>query len=118
METNKIIQIAKSFTKGILGGKPTTDMCYMVCSPLVAFLSGSGIECTLTEGDIIHCEQELHHFWITLADGRIIDPTADQFGLLNIWVRKQPSYYHPYTAKDFNDKITYAVKSFAKKIKP
>lgn len=89
----EIIKIAKGFTKGILNGKNTVDMCYMVCSPLVSYLSACGIECALTEGEINHCENKLHHFWITLSNGKIIDPTADQFGLLNIWVRKQPSNY-------------------------
>ena len=86
----EIVRIAKGFTKGILNGKSTVDMCYMVCSPLVSYLCFCGIECTLTEGEL---QDSYHHFWITLSDGRIIDPTADQFGLLNIWVRKQPSYY-------------------------
>lgn len=88
-------KIAKQFTKGILDGRPSTDMCYIVCSPLVSYLRVCGIECELTEGNIHHCENDLHHFWITLSDGRIIDPTADQFGLLNIWAKKQPSNYKP-----------------------
>ncbi len=89
----EIKKIAQGFTKGLLGNKSTVDKCFMVCSPLSAYLSFCGIECTLTEGIINHCEAELHHYWITLSDGRIIDPTADQFGLLNIWAAKQPSYY-------------------------
>jgi hypothetical protein len=93
MADKELIKISKGFVKGILDGKPTTDMCFIVCSPLQAYLSFCGISCSLTEGDIIHCDNELHHFWITLDDGKIIDPTADQFGLLNIYVRKQPSYY-------------------------
>lgn len=93
MSDKDIIDIAKKFTKGILDGIKTVDMCYMVCSPLASYLSFAGIDCMLTEGVINHCEKELHHFWITLSDGRVIDPTADQFGLLNIWVRKQPSNY-------------------------
>jgi hypothetical protein len=52
-----------------------------------------GVNCKLTEGVINHCENELHHYWITLSDGRIIDPTADQFGLLNIYCKQQPTYY-------------------------
>jgi hypothetical protein len=93
LSDGEIIEIAKGFTKGLLGKKPTTDMCYVVCSPLSAYLSLCGIENTLTEGAILHCENQLHHYWVTLSDGRIIDPTADQFGLLNIWVKPQPSYY-------------------------
>lgn len=95
MSDAEIIRVAKGFTKGLLGKKSTVDMCYVVCSPLVGYLSMLGVDCRLTDGHIEHCESELHHFWITLPDGRIIDPTADQFGLLNVWVRKLPQNYHP-----------------------
>ena len=93
MTDKEIIRVAKGFTKGLLGKKSTVDMCYVVCSPLVGYLSMLGVDCRLTDGYIDHCEAELHHFWITLSDGKIIDPTADQFGLLNSWVVNQPSNY-------------------------
>lgn len=93
MTEKKIAQISKLFTKGILDGMTSVDKCFIVCAPLAAYLSIFGIECTLTEGEINHCEATLHHYWITLSNGKIIDPTADQFGLLNQWVTKQPSYY-------------------------
>jgi hypothetical protein len=109
MTDEEIIKAVKGFVKGLLKERPTTDMCYMVCSPLASYLSACGTECTLTEGEL---NGLYHHFWITLADGRIIDPTADQFGLLNIYVRKPPSYYKQYTAKDFDDKIKKAVRKF------
>lgn len=114
MDDKELIKAVKGFVKGILCGAPTTDKCFMVCAPLQAYLSACGIESTLTEGEL---NGIFHHFWITLADGRIIDPTANQFGLLNIYVRKQPSYYRRYTAKDFDDKILEAVVNFKKKAK-
>jgi hypothetical protein len=93
MTDKELITMCKQFTKGILAGRSTVDMCFIVCSPLAAFLSGCGVSCTLTEGEL---NGTYHHFWITLSDGRVIDPTADQFGLLNIWVRRQPDYYKAY----------------------
>ena len=93
MIDKEIIRIAKEFTKGILDGGSTADMCFIVCAPLVSYLSVCGIDGELTEGEL---NGVYHHFWVTLPDGKIIDPTADQFGLLNIWVRKQPSYYKAY----------------------
>jgi hypothetical protein len=109
MSNEDIKKLAKHFTAGLLQGKSTVDMCYIVCSPLVSYLNFCGIECSLTEGEL---NGIYHHFWITLSDGRIIDPTANQFGLLNVWARKQPSYYKAYTAKDFDDKIKAAVLEF------
>lgn len=114
MTDKKLIQTIKSFVKGLLSGKPTTDMCFMVCSPLVTYLNGCGIKCDLTEGEL---QKRYHHFWITLEDGRVIDPTADQFGLLNIYVRKQPSYYRKYTSADYDKQIKSALKR-AEKHKP
>lgn len=111
MEDKELIKAIKGFVKGLLNGRSTTDMCYVVCSPLVAFLSAIKVDATLTEGEV----NEYHHFWITLSDGRIIDPTADQFGLLNIYVRKPPSYYRRYTAKDYNERIESATTNFIKK---
>jgi len=104
----EIIRIVKEFVKGLLGNKPTVDKCYMVCSPLSAYLSFLEIENTLTEGEV----NEYHHFWITLSDGRIIDPTADQFGLLNIYLKNKPSYYRQYTSDDYNQKINDAIIKF------
>lgn len=111
MKDAEIIKAVKGFVKGLLDGKSTVDMCYMVCSPLSAFLNGCGVENTLTEGEV----NGYHHFWITLSDGRVIDPTADQFGLLNIYLKK-PTYYKQYTSKDYDEKINEALVKFQQQI--
>lgn len=122
MTDKEIIKCAKGFVAGILDGSDSTHKCFMVCAPLAAYLSVLRIECTATEGEVIIAGEGWHHFWITLADGRIIDPTADQFGLKNIYLKPKPSFYRPYTEKDLNDKINSAVKRFqvsaAKKVLP
>lgn len=115
----EIRDIAKKFVKGLLSKKSTTDMCYLVCQPLQAYLYFLNVDCKLTEGEIKFAGNEWHHFWITLADGRIIDPTANQFiknsgiRMKNLYVREKPYYYHPYTKKDFDDKIQEAIKTFS-----
>ena len=50
-------------------------MCFAVCAPLASFLQTMGVKCTLREVDF----PMTNHVFIELPDGRILDPTADQF---------------------------------------
>ncbi len=72
MTDAELIDIATEFRDGILDGRPSKMMCYMVSAPLAGFLNFYGLRADLIGGD-------LGHFWIRLADGRVLDPTADQF---------------------------------------
>lgn len=48
--------------------------------------------------------RRISHFWITLKDGRIVDPTASQFNKMgnedmpNVYIGDKPSWYkiNPY----------------------
>ena len=72
----RLLTIVRGFRRGILAGRKSRDMCFAVCAPLQAYLSCCiGIETELIEGDFERC----NHIWLQLPDGRIIDPTADQF---------------------------------------
>lgn len=88
-EDKKIKKFVMGFTKGVLGKGNSTDMCFAVCSPLSTLLNAMGISCILAEGEIFGN----HHIWIALSDGRIIDPTADQFSLPNIYCENRPKHY-------------------------
>ncbi len=72
----ELIEIAAEFRKGILGGRSSEGMCFMVCSPLAGLLKFYGLSVDIVEGTVW---PNLNHFWLTLADGRVLDPTADQF---------------------------------------
>lgn len=99
MTDKQIIIVAKGFTKGLLGNTASLNMCFDVCYPLSGYLNFAGIPCELTKGEILYDGGKWHHYWITLSDGRIIDPTADQFvkpggeRLQNIWVENKPENY-------------------------
>lgn len=94
-------RIARQFVAGIMEGSNSKDMCFVVCNPLTAYLNFLGIECELTEGEIFNDQGKWHHYWVTLPDGRVIDPTADQFikpngkRLKNLWVEIAPENYQP-----------------------
>jgi hypothetical protein len=81
MTDAELIEFAMSFREGILDGTPSDMMCAAVSWPLAALLRCSGMDCTTEEAkDIPTCFGTCNHVWIRLADGRVLDPTADQFG--------------------------------------
>lgn len=105
MTDKKLRQIAMAFTSCILETRGSADMCFAVCSPLATYLNFCRVQCELTEGVINHEGGKWHHYWVTLSDGRIIDPTANQFvkpsgeRLKNIWVENLPDDYRPLEIK-------------------
>lgn len=61
-----------------------------VSAPLQSFLAGLyGLETTLEEVDFGSC----NHVWLRLSDGRILDATADQFGLDKVYLGQVPEMY-------------------------
>ena len=61
----------------------------MVCAPLSTVLEVMGFENKLVEGDLVVA----NHIWIELADGRVLDPTADQFNDLDFGWPALPQVY-------------------------
>lgn len=59
----------------MLGDKPSNWKCGMVCFALQGYLSILGLKTRLYESDL----GEMNHIWMMLPDGRVLDPTADQF---------------------------------------
>lgn len=67
---------ATEFRRGILAGKPSDLMCFAICAPLQSLLKAThNLDLELVEGRVSNCD----HFWLKLPDGRVLDPTADQF---------------------------------------
>lgn len=120
MTDKELKKIVTGFTKGILGNQSTAHKCYIVCSPLSTYLEFCGIGNKLTEGVLRFGKDEYHHFWITLKDGRIIDPTADQFNEVSglkspmVFVGQNPGYYIPYTKKMIDAAFKRAINGMKK----
>ncbi len=71
-----LADIATEFREGILNGRSSDWMCAAVSYPLASYLRAlHGVDCKTVEGDFGEC----NHVWIETADGRVIDPTLDQF---------------------------------------
>ena len=93
MTDKQLKRYVSDFRKGLLEGHPSNAMCFVVTSPLASLLRLEGVDCELIEGEIINNGSIWGHFWIKLADGRILDPTADQFGLVSIYLGPKPESY-------------------------
>lgn len=75
MTDDGLIAFAREFREGILEGRESTRMCFMVCFPLEGLLNAADVDCRMIHGNV----EGWDHVWLELADGRILDPTADQF---------------------------------------
>lgn len=79
MTDPELVRFATEFRAGLLAGQSSRLMCAAVSWPLASLLRVSGVDCE-TEDSIVDFEWGVcEHVWIRLADGRVLDPTADQF---------------------------------------
>lgn len=102
----QLLKICSQFRTGVLGSRGKShNKCYMVTAPLHAYLKFLKIECELVEGFVTIGEAITNHFWLLLPDGRIIDPTADQFNevrqkdMPKVYLGEKPDWYMNKKAK-------------------
>ena len=99
MSDKKLRRIAEDFRDGILCEGSSRRMCFMITAPLQGYLSYLGCETELIEGEIDRPDHVAQHFWLRLPDGRILDPTADQFtkpdgsAMPCVYVGERPAWY-------------------------
>lgn len=70
-----ILRYATEFREAVLLGSSSARMCVALAAPLAAAFGVLGLRAQLHESDLGHC----NHVFIRLEDGRVLDPTADQF---------------------------------------
>jgi hypothetical protein len=97
---DRLRRIATDFRQGILGTMPSARMCFAVCAPLEGYLRAAlGVSAELVEGELRLGEDVAQHFWLELPDGRILDPTADQFAtpsgepMPEVYIGVRPGWY-------------------------
>lgn len=97
MTDAELIKFATEFREGILNGRLSTFMCAMVCWPLETLLNleGVSVKAMMSDGVLMDLRDgrkgTCNHVWLKLADGRVLDPTADQFnGTIK---KKMPKVY-------------------------
>jgi hypothetical protein len=89
MTDAEIVEFAREFRDGVLGGGSSRLMCFAICAPLETLLGLSGVECELVEADFGY----INHVWLKLPNGDILDPTADQFGFEPVYLGPLPWQY-------------------------
>jgi len=92
----QLVRIAKGMRSGVLDGRRSRMMCAVVCAPLQGYLGALGFDTELIDGEVPTDEVLFQHVWLETKDGRIIDPTADQFphtGLPPVYVGPLPDCY-------------------------
>lgn len=78
MTDKQILKIATEFRKGMLGKRDSLGTCGMVCFALQGLLGAYGLQTRLYESEW----GEGNHIWLMLDDGRVLDPTIDQFNYI------------------------------------
>lgn len=73
--TDNIRAYAEEFREVVLQGASSERMCIALSAPLHAALQVLGVPSRLMETSF----GEFSHVFISLDDGRVLDPTADQF---------------------------------------
>lgn len=95
MSDNELRDFVNEFRVGILGDRSSFLMCFAVCYPLQTLLDLCGVPTELVRADFF----DTNHVWLRMEDGRIIDPTADQFGLEPVYIGPLPKSYEQRTAR-------------------
>src|SRR5262245_16916546 len=102
MLTDKeLVKFTTEFRRGLLGRRGRSHRkCFMVCAPLMTLLNREGVRCELRQSTVYPGVFECEHIWIRLADGRVLDPTADQFNehfgrqMPKVYLGKPAKYLH------------------------
>jgi len=99
MKEQEIKQFALEYREGLLGDKSSHSMCWVVTQPLSLLLKEIGIDNQIVCYDIdssrsvepLDCEV-VEHYCIKIGR-KILDPTADQFGLDKVFFGSRPIWY-------------------------
>ena len=90
MTDRQLKSIARDMRAGILGKRSSCLMCMVISAPLQGMLSAVyGFDTELETVVFPDCD----HVWLRLPDGRILDATADQFGLEKVYLGQVPALY-------------------------
>lgn len=96
MSDEELLSIAEEFREGILDGDTSALMCAAVSWPLQGYLSALyHVEAECIETDVsLPDGGTINHVWLRLPDGRVLDPTADQFGFAAVYLGPPLAIHH------------------------
>ena len=82
MTDAELIGFCRDFRHGVLGQNAAGDgACAIICWPLASLLRISGVDAICRDGEFNEDSAApfANHVWLELPDGRVLDPTFDQF---------------------------------------
>lgn len=80
MTDDELIAAAQVLRREILEGRPSDGMCGTVSFVLQGYLAACGEHCHIVAGEVdVEGVAWCNHVWLRLRDGRVLDPTVDQF---------------------------------------
>jgi hypothetical protein len=80
MTDQEVCLYATDFRRAILGDAPSDRMCAAISAPMCSALGVLEVPVELVKSDF----GAFNHVFLDLLDGRLLDPTADQFNWLNV----------------------------------
>ena len=99
MNEQEIKQFALEYRNGLLGDKSSHSMCWVVTQPLSLLLQEIGIDNEIVRFDVDSSRsvepldyEVVEHYCIKIGR-KILDPTADQFGLEKVFFGGRPIWY-------------------------
>lgn len=107
MTDKELLRVSKQFVKGFLGKRESQGHCFALSTALQGFLfSLYQCQTELIEGVIETPNCMYEHFWLLMEDGRILDPTANQFNAIlgkdmpTVYLGDLPNWYDPALKRD------------------
>ena len=94
-DDRELLRLARLAREHITLGNRSQGYCTAICIPLATYLTKRGMEAQEVNGGV----GDWQHMWIALGDGRILDPTADQFNRAGtvrmpaIYLGPRPAHY-------------------------
>lgn len=92
-EIQDLKRIALEYRESVLNGDSSKNMCWVITQPLSLLLTEEyGIENEIVKYDVYTGLSVTEHFCIKIGR-KILDATADQFGLEKIYYGSRPVWY-------------------------
>jgi hypothetical protein len=80
MTDAELIAYVQEFRDGLLEGHGSWLACMKVCAPLATLLDICGVQTEMMTSVVENDAGDgCNHVFLRLADGRVLDPTSDQF---------------------------------------
>lgn len=88
MTDRELVKFVSEFLDGKNSPGTSRGMCAAICEPLSSLLELCGVpnEVVVSDHECLPDSEWMDHVWLRLADGRALDPTADQFGYAPVYL--------------------------------